>query len=53
MYPGISQEDIKELALKFSIFVPLSGRFSVSAITNNNIKNIVEAFKYLDSKLNV
>jgi aspartate/tyrosine/aromatic aminotransferase len=39
--------------MKFSIFVPLSGRISVSAINKNNIKNIVEAFKYLNSKSNI
>jgi aspartate/tyrosine/aromatic aminotransferase len=32
MYPGISEQDVKDLAMQFSIFIPLSGRFSVSGV---------------------
>jgi aspartate/tyrosine/aromatic aminotransferase len=52
MYPGISEEDVKELAERFSIFVPLNGRFSVSGFNKNNIQIIADALVYLHNKHN-
>ena len=37
MYPGITEMEVKELAERFSIFVPLNGRFSISGINSNNM----------------
>ena len=52
MYPGISEEDVKELAERFSIFVPLNGRFSVSGFNKNNIQIIADAIVHLHNKHN-
>lgn len=37
MYPGISEDEVRELAERFRIFVPLNGRFSVSGLNKNNL----------------
>jgi aspartate/tyrosine/aromatic aminotransferase len=34
MNPGLTESDVYDLAEKFSIFVPLNGRISVSAINS-------------------
>ena len=52
MYPGISEENAKELAERFSIFVPLNGRFSVSGLNKNNIQIIADALVHLHKKHN-
>ena len=50
MYLGISKDDVRDLAEKFSIYIPLSGRISVSGIDSKNQPILIEAIKYLNEK---
>ena len=50
MYPGLTESDVQELAERFSIFVPLNGRISISGVNSKNLEILVDALIHIYKK---
>ena len=43
-YTGLTRDMLEELKVKYSIYIPIDGRFLISGLNDTNINYVADAF---------